>query len=106
MEDAKYITWDVHREFAERLDAENKRQDARIGELEATVKEIGRLTVSVERMAVSMESMANEQARQGSRLDEIERKPGKRWETVVVEVIKYAVAFILGALIMRFGVAV
>ena len=42
-----FLTRREHEEFSLRIAEENKRQDARIGELENTVKEIGRLTVSV-----------------------------------------------------------
>ena len=96
MEDSKYVTWDVHKEFEKRVEAENKRQDARIGELESTVKEIGRLAVSVEKMAVSLEAMAAEQKRQGDRLTEMEQKPAKRWETVVGAIISGIVGILIG----------
>lgn len=102
MED--YITRAEHNAFMERIDERDKLQDRRLSSLEETVKEIQRLTLSVERMAVSMENMTTEQKRTSERLDEIEKKPVKRMDTIVTEIIKYAVAFILGALLMRFGV--
>lgn len=101
-----FISREEHREFVERIDERDKTQDRRISELEATVKEIGRLTISVEKMASSMEHMATEQKKTSERLDKIEEKPQKRVETVITEIIKYAVVFALGALIMRFGVTI
>ena len=94
-----FLTRREHEEFALRISEENKRQDARIGELENTVKEIGRLTVSVEKMATSMENMAKEQAKQGAKLDEIEKRPAKHWEAVVTGIIA-AIVGALGAAIM------
>ena len=42
----EYITRAEHKEFSERLDAENKRQNRRIDELDTAVKQIGELTTS------------------------------------------------------------
>ena len=92
----EFLTKAEHREFAARIDAENKRQDARIGELESSVKEIGRLTVSVEKMAVSMEAMAAEQKRQGERLTEIEQKPVKRWDTAISAIVTGIIGILIG----------
>lgn len=100
----EYLTVACHNEYAARIDAENNRQNHRIDNLEASVKEFGAISKSVERLAVSMENMTEEQKKQGARLDKIEEKPQKRVETVITEIIKYAVVFALGALIMRFGV--
>ena len=68
---SEYISREEHKEFAERIDAENERQNKRLSSLEETVKEIQRLTIAVERMAVSMEAMTKEIASQGQRLDAI-----------------------------------
>lgn len=94
-----FLTRREHEEFSLRIAEENKRQDARIGELENTVKEIGRLTVSVEKMATSMENMTKEQAKLGAKLDEIEKRPAKHWEAVVTGIIA-AIVGALGAAIM------
>ena len=50
------------------------------------------LTETVHKMAVSMEYMAQEQARQRKKLEELEAKPGRRWETVVGQLISLGVA--------------
>ena len=96
MNEPTYVPWDVHQEFEKRIESENKRQDARLGELEATVKDIARLTISVEKMAVTMGSMAEEQKRQGERLKEIEEKPAKRWDTVISGIISGIIGILLG----------
>lgn len=103
-ESTRYVPWDVHNEFARRIDEQEHRQDARIKALEENVREISRLAVSVEKMAVSMENMTTEQKRQGERLDEIEKKPAKKWDNLVWEAVKYVIAFALGAILIRLGV--
>lgn len=96
--ETNYITVEAHNEFAKRIDSENERQNARIKILEDTVREISRLTISVEKMAVNMENMANEQKNLGNRLEAIEGKPAKRWETIVSCVITGIVGAVIGAL--------
>jgi septal ring factor EnvC (AmiA/AmiB activator) len=98
-----YITEEVHKEFATRVDAENQMQNKRIDKLEETVKEIQRLTVAVERMAVSMEAMTKEIASQGQRLDAIEKEPADKWKNAVWIVVSALIAAAIGAL-MRGGI--
>ena len=96
MNEKDFITREEHKEFAARIDAENERQNKRLSDLESTVKEIGKLTTSVEKMAVSMNGMVEEQKRQGARLDEIEKKPAKRWDTVISAILTGIVGILIG----------
>lgn len=96
---SEYITEEVHKEFATRVDAENQMQNQRIDKLEETVKEIQRLTVAVERMAVSMEAMTKEIASQGQRLDAIEKEPADKWKNAVWIVVSALIAAAVGALV-------
>ena len=100
---SEYITEEVHKEFATRVDAENQMQNQRIDKLEETVKEIQRLTIAVERMAVSMEAMTKEIASQGQRLDAIEKEPADKWKNDVWIVVSALIAAAVGAL-MRGGI--
>lgn len=96
---SEYITEEVHKEFATRVDAENQMQNQRIDKLEETVKEIQRLTIAVERMAVSMEAMTKEIASQGQRLDTIEKEPADKWKNAVWIVVSALIAAAVGALV-------
>ena len=105
-EQTKYLTWDAHNSYVEKVnsefarrDDENERQNARISELETTVKQIQELVSSVKVLAVQMENMAKEQAKQGARLEAIEQKPTKRWDAVVTGLIG-AIVGALGAALM------
>lgn len=100
---SEYISREEHKEFAERIDAENERQNKRLSSLEETVKEIQRLTIAVERMAVSMEAMTKEIASQGQRLDAIEKEPADKWKNAVWVVVSALIAAAIGAL-MRGGI--
>lgn len=96
---SEYISREEHKEFAERIDAENERQNKRLSSLEETVKEIQRLTIAVERMAVSMEAMTKEIASQGQRLDAIEKEPADKWKNAVWVVVSALIAAAIGALV-------
>lgn len=99
MSEIEYITREVHNEFARRIDEENERQNLRLNSLEEGLKGMTQLTISVERIATTLETMVTELKAQGQRLDEIEKKPAKRWDVVVTGAISALVgAFISAAL--------
>lgn len=102
-----YITRQEHEEFSRRIDAENTRQNRRIGVLEENVKQINALTISVEKMASNMEHMLEAIERQGNliekqnnRLDDIEREPAKDQKEIKMEIIKTIVSALVGAIVV------
>lgn len=106
----EYMTRREHEEFARRMDTENqrrddenKRQNRRLEQLETAINKISDLTVSVEKMAVSISTMATEIKQQGARLEAIEQKPGKRWETLVGDIIKLLLAALIGFGLAKLG---
>lgn len=96
MEESKYLTMELHREFCERIDKEDERQNRRLSELEQTVKQISELVTSVKVLAVNMENMSKEQAKMSERLTAIEEKPAKRWDTIVSGIISGVIGILIG----------
>ena len=88
-----------HEEFRRRIEAEEHRQNRRLEELEETVRQIQALTISVEKMAVSMQAMADEQKRQGERLESLEEEPGKAWKSLRAGLIGAVAAAVGTALV-------
>lgn len=78
-----FLTVAEHREFAERIDAEEHRQNKRLDKIEETMFQISELTTSVKVMASNMENMAKEQEKQGERLEAIEQVPAKNWDKLI-----------------------
>ena len=101
MPDTPYLLKEVHEEFAIRISEEHKRQNHRINTLEENVKDIGSLTASVESLAKSMEQMVKAQEKQAKRLEALEQKPAKKWESFVDKVI-WAVAAALITFILSY----
>lgn len=85
--DGNYLPMAVHNEYARRMEDEHKRQNQRIKELEDKVEDIGDLTASVASLAKSVEQMAKTQEKQGKRLEALEQKPAKRWDSIVEKAI-------------------
>jgi allophanate hydrolase subunit 1 len=93
---AEFVTVEVHNEFARRIDDENNRVSHRLSTLEESVRQITELVASVKVLATQMEAMATEQRKMGDRLDAIEEKPAKRWDTVISGVISGVVGILIG----------
>ena len=92
-----------HEEFAKRQDAENRRQNKRIDELEENVRQLGALTTSVEKLASSMESMLKEQEKQGERLEVLEGRDGEMWRKVTGHIITAIIGIAVGYIFTQIG---
>lgn len=94
---SEWVSAEAFAETMRRIDAEDNRQNTRLTELEVAQKQISELITSVKVLANNMEQMAKEQIKQGVRLQAIEEKPGKRWETVVACIITGLVGAVVSA---------
>ena len=103
MSEQEYLTVEVHREFSERIQAEEHRQNKRLDKLEESIFQIGELTTSVKVLASNMENMAKEQEKQGERLQSIEDKPAKNWDKLVWAVAGALIAGIIGYVLASVG---
>lgn len=92
-----------HDEFAKRIEAEENRQNRRIGLLEEAVKQNVELTVSVGKLANSVEQMAKEQAHQGERLETLESRDGEMWRKVTGYIITAVVGIVVGFVFTQMG---
>ena len=92
-------TFVTEREFDlsnQRIADENHRQNERINMLETNYTIVQQLAVQMERLATNMETMAKELTRQGTKLNELEMKPSKRWDLIVTSLITGVVGAIVG----------
>lgn len=101
--DGNFLPMAVHQEYARRMEDEHKRQNKRISDVEDKVENIGELTVSISSLAQSIESMAKTQEKQGKRLEALEQKPAKRWDTLVDKIIWAVAAALIAFLLARIG---
>ena len=99
----EYVGREEHTEFAKRIEDEQHRQNRRIELLEEAVKQNTALTVSVEKLANNMKNMANEQIKQGERLEALEGRDGEMWGTVVKYVLTAALGLVIGLVATQIG---
>lgn len=99
----EYVGREEHTEFAKRIEDEHHRQNERIELLEEAVKQNTALTLSVEKLANNMENMANEQVKQGERLEALEGRDGEMWRTVVKYVLTAALGLVIGLVATQIG---
>ena len=75
----------------------------RMDKVEEQATAINNLAMSVKELAINMNTMNIKQEEQSKRLDELESKPGKRWEQVVSLIITTIVGAVLGYILSRIG---
>ena len=73
---------DIERTVIE-LDQRSKSNTKRLDRLEKTTEAVQELATSVKLMAQSLDNMADEQKRQGERLEKLEQQPADRWNTII-----------------------
>ena len=95
----EYVSLREHKEFAQRIDRENERQNERLKQLESSIDEINRLAISTERLASSMEQMLEEQKAQGKRISKLGDRDGEKWRQVVGYTITAIISLVLGYLV-------
>lgn len=93
-----------------RLEEEDKRQNKRLEGIEESIEKltdtiaaltgntINSLALSTEKLSVSMQNLIAAEEDTKNRINEIEKRPGKRWETLI--------SGILGAMAGALGAAV
>lgn len=61
-----------------------------------TQEEIKHLAISVNSLAINLERLVTENCNLDNRVKEIERKPARRWDTIVTTIITSLIAAIMG----------
>lgn len=87
------ITRGEYEEAIKRVEAEEKRQNKRLDNLEESIATLTELTISIEKIAVNIEQMQKELTKQGERLEKIESEPGENWRKVVWLIVAALVGF-------------
>lgn len=103
--DKTYLPLAVHEEFAIRMGDEHKRQNERLTNLEEKVEDIASLTANVESLAKSIEQMVKAQEKQGKRLEALEQKPAKKWESFVDKVVWAVAAALIAFVLASIGIS-
>lgn len=93
----------VHDQQIKSLEARTKKlEDMREGISEIKVA-IERQTGNIDRLAEIVGGIGKRQEEHESRIDAIEQKPGKKWESVAGQVVSLVTAAIVGMILAHIG---
>ena len=101
MED--FVTVALHNEFADKIKAEDERQNKRISMLEESMKQIYILNTSVEKIAMSVETLTTEIGEQNKRLKAIEDKPSQNWDKLIWLIGGAVVSAVIAFIVKQIG---
>ena len=101
MED--FVTVALHNEFADKIKAEDERQNKRISMLEESMKQIYILNTSVEKIAMSVETLTTEIGEQNKRLKAIEDKPAQNWDKLIWLIGGAVVSAVIAFIVKQIG---
>jgi uncharacterized protein HemX len=99
MAEPNFVTENEFNLATKRIDEENKRQNERLQILENNYAIVNQLSIHMERLASNMESMAKELARQGTKLNDLEMKPAKRWDLIITSIITAIAGAVIGMMV-------
>lgn len=75
----------------------------RLDKQSALVQDIQELSSSVAVLANNMKSMLDEQQRQNKRLEELEKKPVKRWDAVIDKIVMTVLGALIAFVLLQAG---
>lgn len=75
----------------------------RLNKQSALVQDIQELSSSVAVLANNMKSLLDEQQRQNKRLEELEKKPVKRWDAVIDKIVMTVLGALIAYVLLQVG---
>lgn len=75
----------------------------RLNKQSALVQDIEQLSSSVAVLANNMKSLLDEQQRQNKRLEELEKKPVKRWDAVIDKIVMTVLGALIAFVLLQVG---
>lgn len=75
----------------------------RLNKQAALVEDIQQLSSSVAILANNMKSMLEEQQRQNQRLEDLEKKPVKRWDAVIDKIVMTVLGALIAYVLLQVG---
>lgn len=88
-------------ELSGRVDSNTRRIEG----LERGQEALRRLATAVEVLAAKQEGMGQSVEKLGNKLDTLERRPQRRWESIADRLVVAALSILLGWLLAQMGVA-
>lgn len=80
-----------------------KTMEVRLNKQAEMVGDIQQLSLNVASLSQNMQQMLEEMRNQNTRLNQLEQKPLKRWDTVIDVVVKLVLTAAVGAILVKIG---
>ena len=74
----------------------------RLDELISLSDSVKNLAISTAKMAEQMKTLTDNSAKLDQKISDLELKPGKRWETVAMQIVQLMIAGVVGFLLSQF----
>lgn len=105
-----FITREEHDETIKRMESEHKRLNHRMEIVEKMDEKIYQIITSIEKMSANVENMLKAQERQekrieghDSRIDKLESKDSKKWNSMMDQIWKLLIAAVVGYILSKVG---
>ena len=95
--------WAVFSVRMKAIEDDNEVIYQRLNKQSALVQDIQQLSSSVAVLANNMKSMLDEQQRQNKRLEELEKKPVKRWDAVIDKIVMTVLGALIAYVLLQAG---
>lgn len=93
-----------HEQRLTAVEEKSKRNEGRIKKLESEHEALNKLTTSVALMAERQDTMNTNVEKLTEKVDNIEAKPGKRWESMEEKVLVTIIGGLVGFILAQLGV--
>lgn len=77
--------------------------EARLNKQATMVNEIQKISINVASLSQNMQGMLQEIKAQNDRINNLEQKPQKRWDSILDTIIRIAITAIMGVLFVKIG---
>ena len=89
----------------QKIKDEQKALVSKLSEQAQMISDIQQLSVSVSVLANNMDAMLKEQQKQNGRLENLETKPTKRWDSIVEKILTTIVVGLVTYVMVKLGIS-
>ena len=90
-----------HEQRISAVEASAKSAHKRLDELISLNDSVKNLAISTAKMAEQLKTLTDNSAKLDQKISDLELKPGKRWETVAMQIVQLLIAGVVGYLLSQ-----
>ena len=90
-----------HEQRISAVEESSKSAHKRLDELISLNDSVKNLAISTAKMAEQLKTLTDNSAKLDQKISDLELKPGKRWETVAMQIVQLVIAGVVGFLLSQ-----